>query len=192
MKTRSSRRRYTGTAIALHWLMAALILVTFCVGLYMHGLHLSPLKIKLFSWHKWAGVTVFLLLVLRLVWRLGHRPPDLPASIPVWQRQMAHVGHGLLYLLMIAVPLSGWLMSSAKGFQTVYFGVLPIPDLLAKNKELGDRLQDVHEWLNYAMLALVAGHAAAALRHHLVDRDDVLMRMAPWLGRRVENEEEGK
>ncbi|MDQ5879504.1 MAG: hypothetical protein QG638_2240, partial [Pseudomonadota bacterium] len=87
--------------------------------------------------------------------------------------------HHLLYLLMIAIPLSGWLMSSAKGFQTVWFGVLPLPDLLDKNKELGDLLQAVHKFLNYSLAGLVLAHAGAALKHHLIDRDDVLARMLP-------------
>ena len=177
-------RSYTRLAIALHWLMAILILATFVVGLYMTGLHLSPFKLKIYSWHKWAGVTAFLLLLLRLIWLAGHRPPALPMTLPGWQRIGAHAVHGLLYLLMIAVPLTGWLMSSAKGFQTVYFGVLPIPDLLTRNEELGNILRAIHEWLNYLMMALVAGHAAAALKHHLIDRDDILIRMAPSLGRR--------
>jgi cytochrome b561 len=177
-------RPYTHVAIALHWLMAILILATFLVGLYMTGLHLSPFKLKIYSWHKWAGVTAFMLLLLRLIWLAGHRPPELPLSLPGWQRLGAHVVHVLLYLLMIAVPITGWLMSSAKGFQTVYFGVLPIPDLLAKNEELGNVLRAIHEWLSYLMLALVAGHAAAALKHHLIDQDDILIRMVPRLGRR--------
>jgi cytochrome b561 len=171
--------RYTATAIALHWLMAALILGIFAVGIYMSDLPLSPMKLKIYSWHKWAGVTAFLLLVVRLAWRARHQPPPLPASMPRWQQLAAHGGHALLYLLMIAIPLTGWLMSSAKGFQTVYFGVLPIPDLLAKNKELGDTLREVHAALNFLMIAIVAGHAGAALKHHFIDRDDILTRMAP-------------
>ncbi|HZV53465.1 MAG TPA: cytochrome b [Rhodocyclaceae bacterium] len=172
-------QRYTSTAIALHWLMAVLILGSFMVGVYMHDLPLSPMKLKIYSWHKWAGVTIFLLTLARLAWRATHRPPALPAAMPRWQQSAAHVGHVLLYLLMIVIPLTGWLMSSAKGFQTVYFGVLPIPDLLAKNKELGDTLREVHEALNFLMIALVAGHVGAALKHHFVDRDDILTRMAP-------------
>jgi cytochrome b561 len=171
--------RYTATAIALHWLMAVLILGSFGVGLYMSDLPLSPTKLQIYSWHKWAGVTAFLLVLLRIVWRATHRPPALPAAMPRWQQVAAHGGHALLYLLMIAIPLSGWLMSSAKGFQTVYFGVLPIPDLLAKNKELGDLLKEVHETLNFLMIAIVAGHVGAALKHHFIDRDDILTRMAP-------------
>jgi cytochrome b561 len=174
-----STGRYTTTAIALHWLMAVLILSSFGVGLYMSGLPLSPTKLQIYSWHKWAGVTAFLLVLLRILWRAGHRPPVLPAAMPRWQQLAAHGGHALLYVLMVAIPLTGWLMSSAKGFQTVYFGVLPIPDLLAKDKELGDLLRDVHATLNYLMIAIVVGHVGAALKHHFIDRDDILTRMAP-------------
>ena len=170
--------RYTATAIRLHWLVALALFGTFALGLYMHELPLSPTKLKLYSWHKWAGVSIFLLVLVRLAWRLGHRPPDLPASMAAWQRQATAAVHGLLYLLMFAVPLSGWLMSSAKGFQTVWFGVLPLPDLVAKNEELGKFLQEAHEMLNFGLAALVALHVAAALKHHFVDRDDVMWRMS--------------
>ena len=182
MKAETGTDAYSWPAVALHWLMAVLILGLFALGLYMRDLHLSPLKLELYNWHKWAGVTAFLLLLLRLAWRAGHRPPDLPASMPAWQRSAARAGHGLLYLLMIAVPLSGWLVSSAQGFQTVYFGVLPIPDLLAKDKVLGELLGAVHEWLNYLTMAVVAGHAAMAVWHHVFERDNVLASMLPWLG----------
>jgi cytochrome b561 len=171
--------RYTPPAIAIHWVMAILLAGLFAVGLYMHELPLSPWKLQIYSWHKWAGVSAFLLVLARLAWRVGHRPPALPVAMSPLMRFAAHAGHGLLYLLMIAIPLSGWLMSSAKGFQTVYFGVLPIPDLLAKNKELGDLLREVHEALNFLLAFVVAGHVAAALKHHLIDKDDVLTRMLP-------------
>ena len=172
--------RYTTTAIVLNWLMALLLIGLFCVGIYMHDLPLSPWKLKVYSWHKWAGVTAFILVLVRLAWRLTHRPPELPPTMPPLLRFAAHTGHALLYLLLIAIPLSGWLMSSAKGFQTVYFGVLPIPDLLKKNKELGDFLQNVHQTLNFLLAAVVLGHVGAALKHHLIDKDDVLTRMLPW------------
>ncbi|MBI5786619.1 MAG: cytochrome b [Rhodocyclales bacterium] len=179
--------RYTGTAIALHWLMAILILGICGVGLYMTGLPLSPTKLQIYSWHKWAGVTAFLLALVRIAWRARHRPPALPVAMPHWQQIAAHGGHALLYVLMVAIPLTGWLMSSAKGFQTVYFGVLPIPDLLAKDKELGDLLRDVHATLNYLMIAIVAGHVGAALKHHFIDRDDILTRMAPRHSRKEQS-----
>ncbi|HQR04168.1 MAG: cytochrome b [Proteobacteria bacterium] len=170
--------RYTGTAITLHWLIALGIAGAFSVGLYMHELPLSPWKLKIYSWHKWAGVTIFLLAVLRVLWRLTHRPP-VPVPMPRWQHLVAEGTHRLLYVLILAVPLTGWLMSSAKGIQTVYFGVLPIPDLLAKNTDLGDQLKEVHETLNWVMAFLVGGHVLAALKHHLIDRDDTLRRMLP-------------
>jgi cytochrome b561 len=175
--------RYTRTAISLHWLVAFLIAVSFSVGLYMTDLQLSPEKLRIYSWHKWAGVTIFMLVVLRLVWRTTHRVPGPPDGMPAWQHRVAQVVHGLLYVLMVIVPLSGWLMSSAKGFQTVYFGVLPLPDLLAKNKELGNTLATVHKALNFSMAGLVVAHAAAAVKHHFVDRDEVLVRMLPFLTR---------
>jgi cytochrome b561 len=170
---------YTKTAKALHWLMAILLFGLLALGFYMHDLPLSPDKLKLYSWHKWAGVTAFLLLAVRLFWRLTHRPPALPDSMPKLMQFAAHAGHLLLYALMIAIPLSGWLMSSAKGFQTVYFGLLPIPDLLDKNKELGDLLGIVHKSLNLLFVAVLAGHIGAALKHHFIDKDDILTRMLP-------------
>ena len=177
------RHRYTATAISLHWLIAIGIAGTFSLGLYMHELPLSPTKLQLYSWHKWAGVSLFALIVVRLLWRATHAAPPLPAQMPALQRLAANATHWALYALMVAVPLSGWLMSSAKGFQTVWFGVLPLPDLVAKDAALGDLLQDVHEALNLTMLGLVLLHAVAALKHHFIDRDDVLTRMLPALER---------
>ena len=170
---------YTKTAKSLHWLMAILLFGLLALGFYMHDLPLSPQKLQLFSWHKWAGVTAFLLVLIRLAWRIGHRPPPLPPGMPKLMQLVAHAGHLALYVLMLAIPLSGWLMSSAKGFQTVYFGVLPIPDLLTKNKELGDLLQTVHMSLNLLFVVVIAGHIGAALKHHFFDKDDILTRMLP-------------
>jgi cytochrome b561 len=169
--------RYTTPAIVLHWLVALLIFAGFPLGLYMVDLPLSPDKLKLYSYHKWLGVTVLLLVAVRLSWRLTHSPPPLPASVAAWQRHVSAIVHGLLYVLMVAIPLSGWLMSSAKGFQTVWFGVLPLPDLLEKNRELGELLAEVHKFLNFTLLALVVVHVAAALQHHFIERQPFLQRM---------------
>ncbi len=176
--------RYSSTAIALHWLIALLILAAFPLGLYMSELALSPLKLKLISYHKWLGVTVFLLAVMRLAWRAGHTPPALPGTIPLWQQRAAHGLHFLLYVLLFAIPLSGWLMSSAKGFQTVYLGLVPLPDLIGKDKALGLVLQQVHATLNFTMLALLAAHVGAALKHQYIERDGVLARMLPFLNKK--------
>ena len=168
--------RYTRTAIALHWLMALLIFSAFPLGVYMHDLPLSPTKLQLFSYHKWLGITILLAAAARLAWRVTHPAPALP-DMPRWQRIAAHGIHHLLYVLLFAIPLSGWLMSSAKGFPTVWFGVLPLPDLVGKNKELGDLLKALHEVLNFGLLLLVGLHIAGALKHHFIERDDTLRRM---------------
>lgn len=175
----TSAVRYTATAKLLHWLMAILIPAAMALGMYVEGLPFSPEKLKLISWHKWAGVTLFMLALLRLGWRLFHPPPPLPASMSPMLRFAAHAGHLLLYVLMLAIPLTGWLMSSAKGVPTVWFGILPIPDLLAKDEALGKLLQVTHKYLNWLLAATLAGHVAAALKHHFVDRDDILRRMLP-------------
>lgn len=171
--------RYTTTAIGLHWGIALAIAATFALGLYMTELPFSPDKLRLYAWHKWAGVSIFLLVLMRLGWRLAHRPPAPPAGMPRWEIRAAAAVHGLLYALMLAVPLTGWLMSSAKGVPTVWFGVLPLPDLVAKDKALGELLASTHKTLNFSLAALVLLHAAAALRHHFVLHDGVLARMLP-------------
>lgn len=169
---------YTRTAIALHWLVTVMILGAFALGLYMVELDLSPTKLKLYSWHKWLGVTIWIVVFVRLLWRLWHRPPPLPPS-PAWQRVAAAATHALLYILLLAIPISGWLFSSASGFPVVYFGVLPLPDLVGKDKALAELLQTVHATLNYTLMTIVAVHVAAAIKHHFVDRDAVLHRMLP-------------
>ena len=168
---------YHPIAKSLHWLMAVLILGMLALGLYMHELPLSPRKLELYSWHKWFGVTVFLLVWFRLAWRLVHRPPPPPATLAPRLRQVAMIGHGTLYALMILIPLSGWLMSSAKGFQTVWFGVLPIPDLLPRDRALGDLLQEAHQALNALLMLTLGGHVVAALWHHFVLKDNTLRRI---------------
>ena len=163
----------------LHWLMVVVLVGLFCLGIYMHELPLSPQKLRLYTWHKWAGVSAFLLVLARLAWLIAHRPPAWPGDMPHWQEALARALHLLLYLLMIAIPLSGWLMSSAKGFQTIYFGILPLPDVVHKNRELGELLQTLHSTLNLCLAALVVVHVAAVLKHQLLDRDQVFRRMLP-------------
>jgi len=177
---------YTRTAVALHWVGAALIAGNLAFGLYMVDLPLSPAKLRYYAWHKWAGVTIFLLSALRLSWRLFHSAPPLPSSLPPWQRKAANASHHLFYLLFFAAPLSGWLFSSAAGFQTVVFGVVPLPDLLSKSEELADVLKLVHLGATYTLAALAVLHVAAAIKHHVVDLDDVLRRMLPFLAPRLD------
>lgn len=176
-----SAQSYTPTAIGLHWIAAGLILGNLALGLYMVDLPLSPAKLKFYSWHKWTGVTVFLLSAARLLWRLSHPAPALPASMPAWQRNAASASHHALYALFFAAPLTGWLFSSAAGFQTVWFGVVPLPDLLSKDEGLAEILKLAHRAANYTLAFLVVIHSAAAIKHHVVDGDEVLARMLPFL-----------
>jgi cytochrome b561 len=176
----STVNRYTSTAIALHWLLALMILGSLGVGAYMTELPFSPQRLRLYNWHKWAGVTILVLSAARLLWRLSHRPPADP-PMPAWQRRAAHATHGALYVLFFAVPLVGWAYSSAAGFPIVWFGVLPLPDFVPANEALAEAIKPWHGRLAYALAALVALHVAAALKHQLIDRDGLLLRM--WLAR---------
>lgn len=173
--------RYTRTAIVLHWLLALMIVSSFGVGLYMADLPFSPSRLKLYNWHKWAGVTILALSAARLLWRLSHRPPaDLP--MPAWQQRAAHAVHLLLYGLFFAVPLAGWAYSSSAGFPVVLFGVLPLPDFVAVDRVLAEDLKLLHRWLAWGLGAVVALHIAAALKHQFIDRDALLRRMLPGPG----------
>jgi cytochrome b561 len=171
-------------AIALHWLLALAIVGMFVLGMYMTGLPFSPQRLKLYNWHKWAGVTFLMLSVLRLVWRITHRPPALPTAIasamPAWQTRIYHATHHLLYLLFFAVPLIGWAYSSAAGFPIVWFGQIALPDLLPADKALAELIKPWHQFSALCLMALAGLHVAAALQHHWVDRDGLLARMLPW------------
>ncbi len=171
---------YTATAIALHWLAALLIACNVALGLSMVDLPFGPQKFRWYGWHKWIGITVFLLAAARLVWRSAHSPPA-PVAMPAWQRHAAAAVYGLLYALMLAIPLSGWIYSSATGVSVVYLGLIPLPDLVDKDKALAETLKLVHIGLNFTLWTLVLIHVGAALKHHWVDRDGVLPRMLPFL-----------
>ena len=173
---------YTRTAIALHWIAALLIVCNLALGITMINLALSPLTLQLYGWHKWIGITVFLTAAARLPWRWAHPAPP-AVAMPEWQRRAAAAAHVTLYVLMLAIPLSGWVHSSATGVSVVYLGLVPLPDLVGKDKALAAVLKAVHGTLNFTLLALVSVHVAAALKHHVVDRDGVLARMLPFLRR---------
>lgn len=172
-------QRYSTTAIVFHWLIALMIIGAFTLGLVMADMRPSPTKLKYYSWHKWAGVTILALACLRLLWRLSHAAPAYPAGMPAWQKTSANVLHGLLYVLMFAVPVSGYFYTLAAGYPVVYFGLFELPVLIARNDELKPVLKDLHFWLNMAMAGAVGVHVAAALKHHFIDRDGIVKRMMP-------------
>jgi cytochrome b561 len=164
---------YTRTAIGLHWTIAALIITAFTFGWIMTDMAFSPLKLRMFSWHKWVGITVLGLAVARALWRLTHTPPPL-LPMPAWQRLAAQGLHLFLYVMMLLVPLSGWAYSNAAGFPIVYLSLWRLPDLVAKNKELAEVLLQRH----HACGLLLA--CAVALQHHFIHRDDTLRRILRW------------
>ena len=175
--------RYSHTAIVLHWVLGLTILGLFGMGLYMTSLPFSPARLKLYNWHKWAGITLLALSVLRVLWRATHRPPALPASIahamPAWQHWAHHGTHYVMYALFFLVPLIGWAYSSAAGFPIVVFGVLPLPDFVPVDKALAELIKPFHELSAFALVGLAGLHIAAALKHQLVDKDGLIGRMLP-------------
>ena len=176
---------YTRMAIVLHWLTLLLIACGFSLGRWMVDLPIAPQTVRIYAYHKWIGITVFLLTLARLAWRFAHPVRPL-ATMPEWQRRAAAASHALLYAFLIAIPLSGWIYSSATGAQVVYLGLMPLPNLVGKDRALAAALKTVHFTLNFTLLALVTVHAGAALRHHFIDRDRVLLRMLPAWPRRDE------
>jgi cytochrome b561 len=178
----ASSATYTRTAIALHWLVAVLITAGFTLGLTMIALPISPQRVRLFAYHKWIGITVLGLVLIRSIWRLTHAsPPDEP--MPRWQAAVAHLTHRLLYALMIIQPLSGWLYSSADGYPVVYLKLWQLPDLVPKNKDLAEVLERVHVTCAWVLFGVVMLHVAGALKHHFIDRDATLKRMLRTGGR---------
>ncbi|MEO8314763.1 MAG: cytochrome b [Pseudomonadota bacterium] len=172
-------KHYTRTAVALHWLIAGLVLAAIFMGLTMTSMEISPRRLKVYNYHKWVGITVLALALLRIYWRLSHSPPP-PEVVPRWQQISAHAGHVLLYILMLAVPLSGWAYSNATGYPIVYLGKLPLPDLVGKDKALAAQLVQVHGALAATFAVLVLLHVLAALQHHFIHKDRTLRRMLTW------------
>lgn len=167
---------YSGVAIIFHWVLAVALVGCFSLGLYMTELPISPERIRLYSWHKWAGSTILALTLLRVLWRLTHRPPE-DVPMPPWQKKASRAAHHLLYLLSLAVPLVGWAYSSSAGFPVVVFGVLPLPDFVPADKALAAALKPWHQTLAWTLAVLVLAHAGAALKHQFIDRDGLLSRM---------------
>ena len=184
----NSETRYGAVAVTLHWLIAIGIIGMLVLGKYMADLtNDDPSKFDLIQLHKSFGISILVLSVLRLAWRLVNKVPPLPAHMPTWERWAAHASHILLYFLIIALPLTGWAVASASplGIPTIWFGQFEIPHLpglqgFADQHAAEDQFKGVHELLGNVMIFLLLIHVGAALKHHLWDRDDVLVRMLPF------------
>ena len=168
--------RYSRVAILLHWTGALLILAGAGLGLTMTDLPLTPTKLRYYAWHKWIGITVFLVAALRLAWRAFVPPPPF-APMPPWQMRAARTVHALLYALMLAIPVSGWVYSSATGVSVSYLNLVPLPNLVPKDKALASVLLAAHQTLNATLGVALLLHIGAAIKHQWIDRDGSLSRM---------------
>lgn len=181
--------RYSTVAIILHWMIAGFIVYNLYLGLQLDDLR-GLAKFNTFQLHKSVGLTVLVFSVLRLAWRLAHRPPPLPADMPRWEKLGAHAAHWALYALMIGIPLTGWVIVSASptNIPTLVFKTIPWPHLgfihdmaMPARRLLEKQLGEVHMLLAYGMAALIIGHIAAALKHQFWNRDEVLAHMLPFV-----------
>ena len=183
MPARSTATSWGAVARLFHWGMLLLIIGSISVGFYMTDLPLGPNKLKIYALHKSIGLTLLGLAALRLLWRLGERRPVLP-PMPAWQQRAAAATHVLLYLLLFVIPMSGWLFNSAAGFPLQWFHLVNLPALTAADPRLKVLAKEVHETGVFALISIVLVHAAAALKHHFVDRDGTLRAMLPGTGDR--------
>lgn len=180
MNDQSSQHSYTSTAQVLHWLIAGLIVVQYVLAELAEGADDAGrlvAQLALLANHKSVGMTILGLAMVRLGWRLGHPPPSLPSAMPGWQRRISGLTHGLIYVAIFAIPLSGWLMSSASAYSVSWFNLFAFPDLVAPSERLAEIFHEIHHLATEALFILVLLHAAAALKHHFLDKDTVLKRM---------------
>lgn len=171
--------RYTAVAQLFHWVVAALIVTQFALAWTADGLPLGIRKLALLARHKSFGMTVLVLAILRLSWRLTHPPPELPSGMRPIERTLARATHMAFYGLLLVMPLTGWMMSSAKNYSVSWFGLFTWPNLIGKNDAAFNLLRSTHDYLSGALLALAVLHVLAALKHHFWNKDDVLSRMLP-------------
>jgi cytochrome b561 len=171
----NTKDRFGIITILLHWVIAALMIGLLILGLYMVSMPISLEKLKFYGWHKEYGFLVLGLAILRLLWRIINLTPEL--SLPRWEKLTARSVHWIFYGFMFALPITGWLITSAAGLPASFFGLITLPNLVAPNEELRLLFQQVHQWLGYALIAIIGLHVAAALKHHFINKDDVLRRM---------------
>jgi cytochrome b561 len=179
MQLKNDQSRYGAIAKAFHWAIVALVITQFILANQAHDLPAGLEKLQVLARHKSVGITIFALAVLRLLWRLFNPVPAYPAAMPRWQHLAARSSHFLLYALLLVLPILGWLMSSARNFPVSWFGIVTLPDLIRPNEAAFHFLHEAHETLAKVLFVLALIHAAAALKHHFIDKDDVLRRMLP-------------
>jgi cytochrome b561 len=179
MPTGTPSTRYTAVAQLLHWVIAALIVTQFALAWTAEDLPLGVHKLALLARHKSVGMTVLMLAGLRLVWRFANPPPILPPGMTPLERTLARATHAAFYVLLFAMPITGWMMSSAKNYSVSWFGVFTWPDLIGKNATAFNILKTTHDYLSDALFAIAVLHVLAALKHHFWNKDDVLVRMLP-------------
>lgn len=176
---KNTKDNYGIIAISFHWIIAVLIISMIILGIYMSKMDNSPDKFKLYGLHKSFGALILGLVIFRLIWRLTNITPELPLNMKSWEKIAAKLGHFALYFFMFAIPLSGWLMSSAAGFPVSFFGLFTLPDLVQPNNELRKFFGEAHEIMAFALIAVVSVHFLAALQHHFFKKDNILTRMLP-------------
>lgn len=183
MTLRNSHERWGPVSQALHWLIVILILVMAYLGLTMVDLPTTPHKVFVYMLHKSVGITILVLVTLRLAWRLYAGTPGTLPGIPTWQSRIASLTHAALYVLLFALPISGWVVNSATGFPLRWFNLVNLPAIAAKSESLHKMATTVHETLFWTLAVLALVHASAAIYHHLFQRDATLARMLPrnWL-----------
>lgn len=177
MALRNTDRSWGSAARFMHWVIALLIFTQFALGWMAVSWRLSPTKLNLYIWHKSIGILILALVVLRIAWRFFNRTPALPVGTPPFERVGAHASHGLLYVLMLVMPLSGWVINSASNIPLRVFWLFPLPVIVPPDKALEAFAKHVHFGLFIALAIVVTLHVAAALRHHFVKGNDVLTRM---------------
>ena len=176
---RNSDQEWGAVAKALHWIMALTVLLMFVLGWMAVNAPMSPTKLQLFSWHKSIGLTLLALVILRLLWRLANKTPARPAGVSTMEYALAKIAHAALYLLMILMPMSGYVINSTANFPFRLFGWVRIPNLIPANEAWQNVAENIHFILFCAFALLIVVHAAAAVRHHVIKRNSVLTRMLP-------------
>ena len=177
-------QRYSATAIILHWTIALALFGQLSLGFWMTRLPSSLRQFELYQLHKSIGITILLLSVVRLMWRLIHPAPLLPATMKVWDKRLARLTHAGLYLIMIGVPVLGWLTVSASplNIPTLLWDMVPLPHLpVDQGKQASESFAELHSFAAWGGVVLVVLHVAGALKHHFVEKDEVLWRMLPRL-----------